>query len=602
MATRTDDAPKGKLNKQGLQDLLRFYRYFRPYRLHFSGALLLLLASGTLTMLFPAVIRDLLDHALAAAEQGDSSPVRQIAYLLGGGVLLLGPVSFLRVYLFYYVGEKAMAALRQDLYGHLIRLPMSFYGKSRVGELSSRIGSDISLIQDTFVGTLAELIRGILVFCLGLGFILYTSVELSLVMLGTIPLVVVAAAVFGRYIRRLSKDRQDHLAESNTVVEETLQGIQSVKSYANEAYERQRYGTAMHRLLAVALKSIRYRSGFVGFIIMALFGSVIGILIYGADMVARQELTAGELVSFIMYTFFVAGSMGSFGQEFTQLQRAIGATERVRAILAEAPELPEGAPDAALIRLNGAVRFEAVDFAYPGAEAVPVLRQVSFRAEAGQAIALVGPSGAGKSTVVALLQQFYQPQAGLLYFDDKPAEYYGPHSLRRQMALVPQDVFLFGGSIRENIAYGKLDASQAEIETAARQANAHDFICGFPNGYDTLVGERGLKLSGGQRQRIAIARAVLRDPRILILDEATSALDSESERLVQEAIGRLMQGRTTFIVAHRLSTIRRADAILVLQKGQIVEQGTHDTLIRQPDGLYASLARLQFDPDRIANA
>lgn len=595
MAKSNDDAPKGKLNRQGLRDLLQLYRYFRPYRGHFVVAMLLLLVSGSITMLFPTVIQRLLDSALQAAKAGDSSQVEQIALLLGGGVLLLGPVSYLRVYLFYYVGEKAMVALRQDLYSHIIRLPMRFYAQNRVGDLSSRIGSDISMIQDTFVSTLAELIRGVLTFALGLAFILYTSLELSLVMLATIPVVVVAAAFFGRFIQRLSKARQDHLAESSTVVEETLQGIHSVKSYANEGYEQQRYGTALAKLLRVALKSNAYRSGFVSFIVVALFGAVIGILVYGAGMVARQELTPGQLVSFILYTFFVAGSLGSFGEEFSQLQRAIGATERVRQILKEEPEpapLPAGAIEQPL---EGAVTYRDVHFAYPGAEEVGVLHEVSFEVKPGQVVALVGPSGAGKSTVMALLQRFYEPTGGQVLLDGRPASSIPVTELRSQMALVPQDVFLFGGTIRENIAYGKLDATDAEIEAAARQANAHDFIAEFPQGYASVVGERGLKLSGGQRQRIAIARAVLRNPRILLLDEATSALDSESERLVQEALATLMKDRTTFVIAHRLSTIRDADLILVLQKGRIVEQGTHTQLLQQPDGLYASLARLQFD-------
>lgn len=589
------DAPKGKLNKAGLRILGRLYRYFRPYRAAFIVALVMLLLSSITTMLFPYVIRELLDEALGQAGKGNTQPINDIALLLGVVVVVQAVLSYFRVYIFTWVGQKALAALRNDLYSHIVSLPMGFFGSRRVGELSSRISSDVSLIQDTFGTTLAEILRGILVFGIGMAFILWTSVELALVMLFTIPVVIIAAVLFGRFIRKLSKQSQDKLAESATIVEETLQGIHSVKAYANEHHEQRRYSVALDALVKVALVSAKYRSGFVGFIIAAMFGAVVFILWYGASLVATQQLTVGELVSFVMYTFFVAGSMAGFGQEFAQVQRTIGATQRVWEILEEQPEALTP-PQAAAKPIVGAVAFDHVHFHYPGATEVPVLQDLSFAVQPGQRVALVGPSGAGKSTVVALLQRFYDPTQGQVLLDGQPAQAIPLSDLRRQMAIVPQDVFLFGGTIRDNIAYGKLGAAQAEIENAAKRANAHEFISGFPQGYDTLVGERGLKLSGGQRQRVAIARAILRDPRILILDEATSALDSESERLVQEALDELMHGRTTFIIAHRLSTIRAADQILVLQKGRLVEQGTHDSLIAQ-QGLYASLARLQFDLD-----
>ncbi|MBX3101664.1 MAG: ATP-binding cassette domain-containing protein [Bacteroidetes bacterium] len=594
-----DAPPKGKLNKEGLHTLRRLYRYFRPYRFLFSVALVLLLLSSVTTMVFPYVIQQLLDKALAQAGSGNLAPINLIAAVLGIVVVAQAVISYFRVYIFSWVGQKAIAHLRQDLYRHIVELPLAFFGRSRVGELSSRIASDVSMIQDTFGTTLAEILRGILTFGIGMAFILWTSAELSLVMLLTIPVVIVAAMLFGRFIRKLSKLSQDKLAESVTIVEETLQGIHSVKSYANEYYEQRRYGNAIQQVLRVSLKAAHHRSAFVAFIVGAMFGAVVFILWYGAGMVAAGKLTVGELVGFVMYTFFVAGSMASFGQEITQVQRTIGATQRVWEILDEGRE-PIAPPDAAapMISLEGAVCFREVGFAYPGAEEIPVLQDLSFEAQAGQRIALVGPSGAGKSTVVALIQRFYDPTLGSVLIDGKEITTYPVSALRRQMALVPQDVFLFGGTIRENIAYGKLDAGPEEIEAAARQAFAHDFIAAFPQGYDTVVGERGLKLSGGQRQRIAIARAILRNPRILILDEATSALDSESERLVQQALNHLMKERTTFIIAHRLSTIRAADTILVLQKGRLVEQGSHEALLAQ-QGLYAMLARLQFDSESV---
>jgi ATP-binding cassette subfamily B protein len=413
-------------------------------------------------------------------------------------------------------------------------------------------------------------------------------------MLVSVPVLVVVAVLFGNLIRRLAKDAQDRLAESNVIVEETLQNIASVKAFGNEAYEEQRYRGGLDRFLAVVLRAARFEGSFISFIVFALFGSIVLVVWYGARLVLADDLRAGELTRFMLYTLYVSGAVGSFAGLYSQVQRTLGASQRVREILRE-PTEPEGGALAGP-RLRGDVVFAGVRFRYPSRPEVEVLRGVSLTAQPGQRIALVGPSGAGKSTLVSLLLRFYEPDAGRLLIDGRDAREYDLHALRNQMAIVPQDVVLFGGTIADNIGYGRPGAAQTEIEEAARQANAHDFILAFPEGYQTRVGERGVQLSGGQRQRVAIARAILRNPAILILDEATSSLDSESEGLVMQALERLMAGRTALVIAHRLSTVRSADRIYVIKDGQTVEDGTHEELVARPDGLYRTLSQLQFEP------
>ena len=371
-----------------------------------------------------------------------------------------------------------------------------------------------------------------------------------------------------------------------------------MKSFANEAFEQGRYNTANHKTLAAALKAARWRAVFVAFFITAVFGGILIVLWYGAHQLQAGVLTGGELTRFVLYTTFVGGAMAQSAELFSQIQKTVGATQRVREILHETVEDEDGGADSSATtpttRLRGEVAFEGVSFRYPARPDAPVLHEVDLFARPGERIALVGPSGAGKSTLTALLLRFYDPEKGTLRIDGREARDYPLTWLRNQMALVPQDVVLFGGSILENIAYGRPGADFAAVEAAARQANAHDFIGAFPEGYETLVGDRGIKLSGGQRQRIAIARALLKNPAILILDEATSSLDSESERLVQEALDHLMEGRTTFVVAHRLATIRDVDRIVVIDGGRVVETGSHDELTARPDGLYRHLSALQF--------
>ncbi|MCS3734269.1 ABC-type multidrug transport system fused ATPase/permease subunit [Mucilaginibacter dorajii] len=428
-------------------------------------------------------------------------------------------------------------------------------------------------------------------------FLTIVSPKLTLAVLAVLPFLVAFAVIFGRFIRKLSRQAQDKLGESNTIVEETLQGIANVKAFVNEAYEANRYNKILRNVVDIAVKGAKFRGIFASFIVFFLFGTFVGVIWYGSVLVHNHELDFGELTKFIFYSIFAGAAMGSFPDLYANLQKAVGASERVLEILAEKGE------DISMIENNnqvdqpikGDLTFDNVVFAYPSRPELTILKGISFDAAAGQKVAIVGPSGSGKSTMASLILQFYHPQNGSILFDGRTADEYSITDIRNQVAIVPQDVLLFGGSILENIAYGRLNASKEDIIQAAKRANAHQFITSFPEGYETIVGERGVKLSGGQRQRIAIARALLKNPSILILDEATSSLDSESERLVQEALEELMKDRTSIIIAHRLSTIREADKIIVLEKGEIIESGNHAELIGNEQGLYRYLSQLQFE-------
>ncbi|MFN5641352.1 MAG: ABC transporter ATP-binding protein [Sphingobacteriales bacterium] len=591
-----DDVDKKvRITKENWRDTISMFRFMQPYRWHFIAGLIFITLSSITTLSFPYFLKKLIDTAVSTEKEWNFSP-NQIALLMICILILQMCFSFGRVYFFTYSGENALADLRKEVYNRMIQLPMEFFAKRRVGELSSRLSADLSQIQDAMTLMLAEILRGILTLLIGIGLIFYISHKLTLVMLSVIPVIIVVAVIFGKKIRGLSKEAQDNLANSNTIVQETLQGIANVKAFSNEWFERNRYADSLGKVVQLAIRNGKYRGSFISFLLFALFGTIVFVVWYGVGLMQRGELSFGDLTAFVIYTTFVGGSMAGFADLYSQLQKTIGSTQRVREVLKEAIEsinmdkrdINESE------RLMGSVRFENVSFSYPSRPEINVLQQVTIASKSGQQIALVGPSGAGKSTMVSMLLRFYHPNQGMIYFDDKPIDVVSLSALRKQIAFVPQDVLLFGGTIRENIAYGKPDATLAEIAEAARQANAHEFIERFPEGYDTIVGERGVKLSGGQRQRIAIARAILKNPVILILDEATSSLDSASEQLVQDALDNLMKNRTSFVIAHRLSTVRNADNIYVLDKGQIVESGTHDELITK-DGLYKSLCKLQFD-------
>ena len=589
-----NNLPKARLTRESIREGLMIFQYVKPYKYQFIGGLFFISLSAGSTMAFPYLLGQLINSA-GMLKQGET-PRFTPGMIAGVMIALLCfqiLFSYMRIYLFTFVGENAVADLRKDIYRKMITMNMDFFAQRRVGELSNRISADASQIQDAVTSTFAELLRGVLTLLIGIGLILFLSLKLTLVMLSVIPVILIIALVFSKTIRRLARQAQDQLADSGTIVQETFQGISNVKAFTNEWYEISRYTKSINEVVKLAIKNGRFRGGFVSFLIFTAFSAVVLVFWYAIQM----NMEMGDLTSFVILTAFVAGTMAGFAELYSQLQKTLGATQRVRELLREDAE-NVSVTDFQIkneFRLNGVVKFNNVAFGYPSRSEIQVLKNVNLEVENGQQIAIVGPSGAGKSTLVSLLFRFYDPSNGEILFDGINAQNIPLSQLRKQMALVPQDVLLFGGTIRENIAYGKPNASQEEIEEAAKKANSHEFIQRFPEGYDTIVGERGVKLSGGQRQRIAIARAILKDPIILILDEATSSLDSESEVLVQDALHNLMKNRTSFVIAHRLSTIRNADQIVVLEHGYIKEKGRHQELLEIEDGLYRSLSKLQFE-------
>jgi ATP-binding cassette subfamily B protein len=600
--SRNDQAgvelPKAKLDRESLRQALELFRFLRPYRARFSAALASLFTASLLSLAFPYLAGSIIDAAMLHTQGSVSmAGADRTALLLMGILALQAGLSYFHSLSFATVGQRSLVDLRRDTYARLISLPMAFFAQRRVGELASRLSSDLIQIEDTLIAILPQFLRQTTILVGGIALIAVTSLQLTGIMLASLPAVIVIAVVFGRQTRKISREAQDRLADTATIVEETLQGIVNVKAFSNEGYELNRYHQGLGRFLASALRVARLRAAFIAFIIFALFGFIVLVLWSGARLLQRGEISFGDLTRFGLYTTFVAGAMGQFAELYSQLQKAIGATQRVRELLRETGELEAHlgpTPPSSLARLRGGVVFEQVSFTYPSRPGVEVLHAVSLSATPGERIALVGPSGAGKSTLICLLLRLYDPSAGRIMVDGRDARDYRLTELRGQMSMVPQEVLLFGGSIAENIAYGKPGASAEEIEQAARQANAHEFIQAFPEGYATLVGDRGIKLSGGQRQRVAIARAILKNPAILILDEATSSLDSESERLIQEALETLMRGRTSFIIAHRLATVRHADRIIVITGGRVVESGSHEKLQAIEYGVYRRLAALQF--------
>jgi ABC transporter fused permease/ATP-binding protein len=600
---RFPEPPKTKIDRNSLRETVEILRYLKPYRRRFLFGLLSLFAGSIAGLCFPLLAGGLIDAALHP--EGATLPgigtltLNATAAILAGTIAVQALGSAAAAMSFGRVGQTALADLRRDTYGRLIGLPMAFFAQRRVGELTSRISGDIAQLESGLIFAVPQMCRQTVLLTGGVTLIALTSGKLTLAMLCTVPLLIAAAVTFGRKLRRLAREAQDRLAETGTIVEETLQAIASVKAFANEAFERDRYQRINEGALATALTAVRWRAAFFAVFTVSMFGGMVIVLWFGAQLLQTGQITAGELTRFVLYSTFVAGAMGQAAELYSQVQKTVGASQRVRELLREQPEILLAAktPTTRGInarRLRGEVELRGVTFRYPSRPEVPVLTDISLKAQPGEVTALVGPSGAGKSTLTALLFRFYTPEKGNVLIDGRDANEFDLTMLRDQMALVPQDVLLFGGSIAENIRYGKPGATMEEIRAAAQKANAAEFIDRFPEGYGTGVGDRGIKLSGGQRQRVAIARAILKDPAILILDEATSSLDSESERLVQDALERLMTGRTTFVIAHRLATVRRADQIVVLDQGRMVERGTHEELSNNPDGLYRRLSTLQF--------
>jgi ABC-type multidrug transport system fused ATPase/permease subunit len=599
------ELPKAKINKESIKQVIRLLSYLKPYRTKFFLGLACLILSSVSSFLFPLLMGRLIGTGAQAEQGGRMVPneildvfpteINTVAITLLVVLFIQSIFSYFRINWFVEVAEKGLADIRRDTYHKLITLPMNFFSQRRVGELNSRLSADLSQIQDAITTTLAEMIRQIIIFIGGITFLILVSGKLTLMLLAVLPILVVIAVTFGKFIRKISRQAQDKLAESNTIVEETLQGISNVKAFVNESYEVGRYNNSVREVVKIAMRGAKFRGIFASFIVFCLFGTIVSVVWYGTYLVQTGEISIASMFTFILLSTFVGAAMGSFPELYATMQKAFGASERVLEILEEENELISMDEENNVIhhKIQGNLDFNNVVFSYPSRKEITVLNGISFEARKGEKVAIIGPSGAGKSTIAGLILRFYEAQSGSLLFDGIASTDFSLTDIRNQVAIVPQDVLLFGGTIRENIAYGRLNASEEDILQAADRANAHEFIKGFPEGYDTIVGERGVKLSGGQRQRIAIARALLKDPVLLILDEATSSLDSESERLVQEALEELMKNRTSIIIAHRLSTIREADKIIVLEKGKVIESGNHLELMKNEGGLYRYLSQLQ---------
>lgn len=593
---------KPKITKDSWKKAKRILRYLKPYRVLYLTSLLVLLIGSTIAMAFPLLMGKLFGSSSTGSgfDPSNLTDTNTVVILLFMVIAMQSIFSFLRIYLTSIVTENVLTDIRREAYRKLITLPISFYNKNKTGELTSRIGADITLLQETFNTIFPEFIRQFIVIIIGMSSLIYISWKLALIMLATIPVVAIVAVFFGRFIKKISKEAQDKVAESNSIVEESLTAITSVKAFANEYLEILRYRGVTEDVKRLGLRGALWRGFFVSFIIFAMFGAMVFVIWQAVLMRDAGMLTLSELTSFILFSIFIGASFGSIPELYAKIQNSIGATERLMDILEEKSEEVEvESPVKSGKRLLGSVEFKNVGFHYESRPDIEVLKSISFKVEPGMQVAIVGPSGSGKSTLASLLFRFYNPVSGTISYDGNNIQTLALSEMRGQMALVPQEVILYSGSIEENISYGKPKATQEEIKEAARKANALEFIERFPDKFNTVVGERGIQLSGGQRQRIAIARAVLKDPSILILDEATSSLDSESERLVQEALEKLMQGRTSFVIAHRLSTVKNADIILVIENGVLVESGKHDQLVQNENGLYKKLSSLQFMPEGV---
>jgi ABC-type multidrug transport system fused ATPase/permease subunit len=595
-----DDIPKAKLSGENFKKSFRLFKYLGKSRWIFAVGMVFVGGTALVGLYFPVAAGKMFGYLGQTGLAAD----RFKGMVSGTGIELLvllviqGLVSFGRVFTFSIVTENILKGLRTDTFNKLVQMPMSFFSKNQVADLSSRLSTDINVISEAFTVNIAEVIRQSIVGIGGLCLLIYfTSWDVAKWFINIIPPITVVAILYGKKIRGYSKLLQDKIAESSIIVSESLTGITSVKAFTNEALEIGKYEKVTSEIRKFGIKYGVMRGTFFAFIIMCVFGSIFFILYKMLLLINTGELSTENFGKFMMLSLFVAGSLGGLPEQLASIQRALGATDRVFEIIDDKNEEINLAHrnNLNLSRVKGDLQFKNIKFTYPTRKDFVVLHDVSFSAKAGETVALVGSSGSGKSTIASLVLRFYEPNGGEYTIDGKQSTDYELTELRDQMAIVPQDVLLFGGTIRENILYGKPGATDAEIIEAAKQANAYDFIMSFPDQFNTLVGDRGIQLSGGQRQRVAIARAVLKNPSILILDEATSSLDSESERLVQDALDKLMVGRTSIVIAHRLSTIRNADKIVVLQKGEVVEMGTHQELMNNNSGLYQKLSKLQYE-------
>jgi ABC-type multidrug transport system fused ATPase/permease subunit len=583
---------KRKISWHAIKGIARMYLYIKPFQSQFMIGMVFLILSSLTALAFPTFLGDLVDAAQSSPEKID-----KIALNLGLLLLTQSVFSFFRILFFERVAQKSLSSLRQAMYSHLIDLPMNFFHSKRVGELTNRLQSDIGVLQETFTSTLAEFIRQIVIISGGVILLAYTSVKLTLFMLAVLPFVIILAIIFGTKIRKFSKSVQDASASSNVIVEQSLSAIATVKAFTNENSERKKYEKSTDKVAQLAISAGILRGGFASFLILGLFGALVLVVWKGTSLISSGELDPGQLFSFVIYSGFIGGSMGGIADVYGRLQKAIGATEGIVNILEE--KIEENSSNQNLDidiknQKSPIISFQNVDFAYASRSDLLVLQSLNLDVLPGDQLAIVGPSGAGKSTIMQLLLRFQVPTSGEIYFFGEKSSSYSKNFIRKQMGWVPQDVILFGQSIRENILYGNIKSTEDDLMSAVKESNSFEFIDKFPNGLDTEIGERGVQLSGGQRQRIAIARAMLKDPQVLLLDEATSSLDAENESVVQEALDRLMKNKTSVIIAHRLSTVRNANKIAFLNEGRVLELGSHEELMNLSSGSYKKFVNQQL--------
>ncbi len=587
----TDRSPRKEKTRGNVRSLLRLWPFMRPHWKLATGWLLFLALSSGSNLVLPIAVRHMINHGFAGT---NPEVINRTFAALFVVAVIIAIATAARYFCISLLGERSLATLRRDLYDHLIRLDLGFFEKSRVGELISRLGTDTELVQ-TLVGSgISIALRSVVMLIGATVAMLLTSPRLAGLTALVIPAVMLPILIFGRRVQRLSRHSQDRLADAAAVANETLNAAQAIKSYAREDTESRRYSDAIRNALLTARRRIGMRAGLTASVITLVFGAITLVLWAGARDVLAGELNAGVLGQFVLYAIFAAGSVGSVSGVWGEVMRASGAMERIGELFDTVPEICSPAhPVRFTHRPSGELRFENVGFSYPTRLETAALDGFNLAVHPGETVALVGPSGAGKSTVFSLLLRFYDPQHGRITLDGVDLRALSLPDMRGAFALVPQETVIFGGSAADNIRFGRDTADDRAVHAAARAAEADTFITALPEGYDTELGERGVRLSGGQRQRIAIARAILRDAPLLLLDEATSALDAQSEAAIQQALARLEAGRTTLVIAHRLATVQRADRIVVMDAGRIVAQGTHESLLRE-DGLYADLARLQF--------
>ena len=592
---------KPELSFNLFRKIFKIFKYIKPYKGYFILSIVFLFLSSFTVILFPYLLPKMADIAegksfyLLSEIFGDRILIKDrfsFLIILFSLVVIQSITSLGRIFFSNQVSEKVLRNIRQQLYDKIIRMPIYFFEQNRIGALVSRINTDVTLLQEMLAFTLSEFVRQIITLITGIAIIFYISPKLTGIIILLMPLLVFFISFLAKYLKRFAGRTQQALADASTIIDETFMGVNMVKAYTNEQFESGRYGKQIDRVLKLALFSANFRAAFVAFIIAGVFTTILVMLYFATGYVQSGEMSISTLLSFITYSIFIGASIGGLGEMGSKLVSVAGGTERIMYIIEE-EVAEEVSQDYVFQKLHGDIAFKDVYFTYPSRPDIPIFEGLNFDIKSGEKIALVGPSGSGKSTIIQLLLHFYNIQKGDILLDGKSSNSFNLKNLRANMALVPQEVILFGGSIKENILYGNITATDDEIIDACRKANAWEFIQKFPEGIETLVGERGVKLSGGQRQRIAIARAILKDPSILLLDEATSALDSESEKLVQHALENLMEGRTSIIIAHRLSTIRNVDRIFVISHGKIVESGSHEDLLQKSDGIYKYLLQMQ---------